>query len=83
MLYSVYTLLPFPLANQMKNSPGEKCNHIFFAFSNDVKKKKTNRGSIRSTSVYSVNEECAFKINSGAPVLVGALTDNNLVSQLR
>lgn len=53
----------------------------FFAFTNEVKKK--NRGSIRSTSVYSVNEERPFKIKGGAPVLVGALTDNNLVSQLR
>ena len=31
----------------------------------------------------SVNEECPFKIKGGAPVLVGALTDSNLVSQLR
>ena len=52
----------------------------FFAFTNEVKK---NRGSIRSTSVYSLNEECPFKIKGGAPVLVGTLTDNNLVSQLR
>lgn len=42
----------------------------FFALSNDVKK---NRESIRSTSVYSVNEERAFKRNSGAPMLEGAL----------